>query len=491
MYRNALQQFYREVFSDIRTSPLDPKSLKVLHEIYVQLVLLRDNNTREPVNYGTVFELFAMDPEKAKDTGKTRVAFLGQAGVGKTTFLAKIAYDWATGKHLREISLLFFVPLRETHKVPCFSDIPILKYLPCERHIDNRKVERFVKENQKKVMLLLDGLDEYSGDITNKDPTDALVGIMRGDNLQQTPVIVTTRPWRAEQITRVTAINDQYIRILVEGFKKEDVKVYINKFFKDDADSAESLIHLMTEDTLVSENMAPYPIFCCMLCHIWTEKSRRDAIQTLQTFSQLFDEMFDFLTKQWYSKDSLRNTQKRRNDSLKGIGKVAFEGLLSKQLVFSEKDFQESPGSMQAGCDIGVLSSENRFVVQQDDAHQNYGNVSFPHKLFQEYLAGFYLASLYSEDQSKFKEILKNKIIGNYEEFRYLLYFTAAHGKRLGNAGKALMESLCTEVEDDAFIVDVAFECHDEACYRSSNRALQSKGRCELIQCQCSLASST
>ena len=24
------------------------------------------------------------------------------------------------------------------------------------------------------------------------------------------------------------------------------------------------------------------------------------------------------------------------------------------------------------------------------------------------------------------------------------------------------MESLCTEVEDDSFIVDVAFECHDE-----------------------------
>ena len=84
-----------------------------------------------------------------------------------------------------------------------------------------------------------------------KIPADALIGIMRGDALQHVPVIVTSRPWRAEQITSVVGINKQYDRVLVEGFKKEDVKVYITNFFKQDSASANSLIHLLTEDSLL------------------------------------------------------------------------------------------------------------------------------------------------------------------------------------------------------------------------------------------------
>ena len=88
LYREALQQFYRNVFSEIKTSPLEPKSRKNLEQIYVRLLLLKDDDTREPVTYDKIFELLE------GNSRKSRVAFLGQAGVGKTTFLAKIAYDW-------------------------------------------------------------------------------------------------------------------------------------------------------------------------------------------------------------------------------------------------------------------------------------------------------------------------------------------------------------------------------------------------------------
>ena len=454
LYREALQQFYCDVFSEIKTSPLQPKSRKNLEQIYVHLLLLKDDKSREPVTYDKIFELLE------GNSGKSRVAFLGQAGVGKTTFLAKMAYDWATGKHLKDIHLLFFYPLRDTHRTPCFNDIP-RKYLNRIRHLDSRKVELYMRENQKKVMLLLDGLDEYSGDITQEDPADALIGVMRGDTLQQVPVIVTTRPWRAEQITSVDAINKQYDRVLVEGFKKEDVKLYITKFFEQDSESADSLIHLMTKDSLIAQNMAPYPIFCCMLCHVWSVESRRKAIQTLQTFSQLFDEMIDSLKDQWFSKADLLNSEKRANDSLKYIGDIAYRGLTNQQ-ISTENEFKRSADSLVIGCEIGVLSSEKRFADHQTDVKQNISNVSFPHKLFEEYLAGLYLASMYGEDSARFAKLLKDTILPQYEEFRYLLYFAAAQGKRLGNAGKALMQSLCTEVKDDSFIVDVAFECHDE-----------------------------
>ena len=74
---------------------------------------------------------------------------------------------------------------------------------------------------------------------------------MRGDALQDTPVLITTRPWRAESLTSVESINKQYLRVRVEGFKKRDVELYISKFFEGDTQSAKSLIHFMTDDSLV------------------------------------------------------------------------------------------------------------------------------------------------------------------------------------------------------------------------------------------------
>ena len=42
-----------------------------------------------------LFKIFENENEKA------RIAFLGEAGVGKTTLLAKITHDWAMGNRLQ------------------------------------------------------------------------------------------------------------------------------------------------------------------------------------------------------------------------------------------------------------------------------------------------------------------------------------------------------------------------------------------------------
>ena len=452
--REDLKQFYRNIFDELKTSPLDHKSGKKLEQIYVNLILIKENidtnrnptdrptsrdnsNDAEAENVETVslmsdstYESTGTDSSSSDDMnternnidyskifeiltdkhGKSRMAFLGDAGVGKTTLLVKIAYDWAVGHHLSEIELLFFVPLRAIQTCAHIGDI-IRACVPRTFPIKSKEVDKYIRANQRKVMFLLDGLDEYHGDIKKANPVDVLIGVMRGDDLQKAPVLVTTRPWRVEQITSINYINMRYTRVAVDGFKKKDVKVYITKFFEDDTESAGSLIHLMTEDSLVAETMAPFPIFCCMLCHIWTEKSRREAILKLQTFSQLFDEMIDSLIEQWLSKDIFKNHRKCALDTLRQIGQISYEGLLTKQLIFTEKEFTNSPDSMHIGCEVGVLSSEKGFLPQEAEKNPEHKNVSFPHKLFQEYLSGLYLASIYDVDPTKFAEILKSTIL--------------------------------------------------------------------------------
>ena len=388
-----------------------------------------------------------------------RFAFVGEAGVGKTTLLNKIALDWALDKHLTKIDLLLFVPLRELENCTVLGDILDI-YVSRGIDLNRSKVEEYVRSYPKKVMLLLDGLDEYDGNIREADPTNKMIGILRGDELKQSPVIVTTRPWRAIQITTTPTIDLRYSRIEVHGFTTKDVKEYVNRFFEHDSASAKGLIPMMTDDSLVANHMAPYPIFCSMLCNMWEKVSRRETIRALETFSQLLEEMVYSLTEHWLSKTSFREYRKRCNESLKQIGKVAFEGLLSNKLVFTEESFDEHKDAMKTGCEIGVLSSEKRFAQKKLQTQRGQIDLCFPHKLFQEYLAGLYLAHLLVDPGQL--AFIQDKLLPNYDQFRYLLYFTVAHCREVGHCRDKLIQAMCVLVEDSHFIMDIAFESHDE-----------------------------
>ena len=492
--KEELKTFYRIEFDEIKTSPLDPLSLRKLEHIYVHLVLLGEGTfgMHKPVEYDGLFKIFENEIEKA------RIAFLGEAGVGKTTLLAKIAHDWAMGNRLQDVDLLFYVRLREIENCTYIAEI-LRTFLSDGLNLSDTKLDEYMRTHQRKIMFLLDGLDEYKGNIKLASQSDDLVQIMRGDKYKRAPVIVTTRPWRAEQITSIDTINKKYRRIRVEGFTKHGVQEYIKKYFTGDMDSAESLIYLTTEESLVAQTMAPYPIFCCMMCHMWNwlkKKSERDRIRKLETFSELTQEIINALVEQCAEKlkdkgESLHDCQMRCNESFERIGEIAFRGLLVRQLAFNAEEFRDCMDAMQTGCEVGVLSSKKKFA--HNDTRQKYGTehiseVSFPHKLMQEYLAGYYLASLYRENPKEFVKLLKEKVLDKYGEFSYLLYFTVAHGKRDVKVGRHLMEYLCkalgTNITNTTstvdlfynrstvvnshvdFLVDVAFECHDEEAIR-------------------------
>ena len=436
---------------------MDPKSVKKLEQIYVNLSLLTGDRIerQKEVRYEEVIEMLQNEQNIA------RIAFIGEAGVGKTTLLAKIAYEWAVDRQLTDIDILLYVPLREFKKGARIGDI-LDMYIARGIGMDNQAVEDFMRATQRRTMFLLDGLDEYVGDIRQAEPTDSLVGVMRGDDFKSAPVIVTTRPWCVEQISSTPTLDLRYSLVVVEGFKKKDVVQYVQKFFADDNQSANDLIGVMTEDSVIAQHMAPYPIFCCMLCNMWKSGSKRDTIKSFETFSDLFEEMINSLMEHWLGKEYSRDYRKRYTKSLEQVGKIALHGLLNDKLTFTEQVFDDCKESMKTASELGVLSMEMKFNPNESEKETGQGHISFAHKLFQEYLGGLYLSSLYIIDKESFLSIIKDNIMSNYQKFRYLLYFTAAHGRDQGYAGKPLMKFICQEVHDDEFIVDIAFECHEE-----------------------------
>ena len=89
-----LKSRYRKKYGQIKTSPVNPESWKSLQHIYVSLVLMLGlrGEKEESIDYDGLLKFITNDTPY---DFVTRLAFLGEAGVGKSTLFAKIALDWA------------------------------------------------------------------------------------------------------------------------------------------------------------------------------------------------------------------------------------------------------------------------------------------------------------------------------------------------------------------------------------------------------------
>eukprot|EP00057_Strongylocentrotus_purpuratus_P022985 XP_011677459.1 PREDICTED: uncharacterized protein LOC105444648 [Strongylocentrotus purpuratus] len=256
-------------------------------------------------------------------------------------------------------------------------------------------------------------------------------------------VLVTSRQWRAHEICSNTQLKKVYAFIYIEGFSVDNLNAYITKFFSKDAASSQELIDFIKSNKVITCFVAPFPIFIALLCIMWRESygKRRGAISKLKTYSQLFDAMFDFLVDHYVSKDDSRtgpNVQELRRkipNHLKAINKIAFQGILDRCLEFPEDTFQSCRESLEMGCKVGVLTRVKHATPRCErrmNPSLEMSMVQFPHRLFQEFMAANYLASLHSSYHEKYERIMADMIHEDKSEIRYLLYFTSSRGSELG-----------------------------------------------------------
>ncbi|XP_030838420.1 NLR family CARD domain-containing protein 3-like [Strongylocentrotus purpuratus] len=457
--REKLQDRYIEEFSEVKVSPMDPESRTWLQHIYVSLILMLGCTKHR---YEDLFNFITKKTEKGFIT---RLAFLGEAGVGKSTLFAKIALDWAMGKCLQDITLLFHESFRDIEDSSIFGDI-VMNHFPDDTEINGEWIDNYIKENQRKVLILLDGLDEAKMDIKCQNRKLAIVSIARRERFINTSVLISSRPFGADQIKSIPKIHEKYSYILVKGFTKENTYEYIKQYFKSDTASASSLIHFINSNSFVSEYMAPFPIFCCMLCYMWEVESKRKTTEKLQTISQLMTEI-DFALREQYSsrytdrEGGYQCHMEKAVEAITKVGRVAFEGLLKNQLIFTKEEMEACGEAAAIACQVGILSGKKRLAskeIRQQEGKQFVQEFCFPHKLLQEHTASLYLASLFNYNRPEFNRILTHKLLTDYRAFENVLCFTAAHG---GEVGTSVLEALCKNVDDMEFIIQCAFECHD------------------------------
>eukprot|EP00057_Strongylocentrotus_purpuratus_P019544 XP_011674018.1 PREDICTED: uncharacterized protein LOC105442982 [Strongylocentrotus purpuratus] len=497
---------YRTALCKIRADPLNPDSIAPFKDMYTNLVLEEEYRQRKrPLKYEDLFDL-EVNGEFPK-----RIVIQGEAGAGKTTFCAKIAWDWINDSPVvPKFVWVLVVPFREAKQ---YTIGEIAKsYLSKDNPATACQITEYIRSNPKDVFIAFDGLDEFDGKVVQQrkassksecqqpkfaDQTKArgsssetgdiaLRDIIYSDELAACPVLVTSRPWKVEEIRWDDSLRKLYTFIHVEGFSKENVEVYIHKYFEDNVATANQLIQLTKVNDIISENMAPYPIFIAMLCHMWRElcDEKREKCKSFQTFSQIFDEMFEFLKVHYVQKEitdlgspSFQKYLSQIEKLLEPVAKVAFSGLQENTLLFKEGVFEQCSDSMETACRVGVLSQEKKLSSIYDKSGPPLqSTIFFPHKLFQEYMAGVHLASLYELDHNEFNRLIEQVVLPRKEEFRYLLYFTVSRDKTIANhVMKCMVQGINTRKKGDGgfllddsqnkgdrdFLVDVSFESQD------------------------------
>ena len=366
-----------------------------------------------------------------------RLLVQADGGAGKTTFCAKIAWDWVFGLGFQQFKLVAVIPLRKANNKTVGEVIK--SYLSDNNPFTAAQIDNYILSNPKDVFLVFDGLDELWGKLSDPCQINRIICNLL---FMSGTVLVTSRQWRADEICSSTKLKKVYAFIYLEGFSVDNVTAFITKFFHQDAAPSQELIDFITSNDVIAVNMAPFPLYIAMLCIMWREYDgeRREAMSKLMTFSQLFGEMVDFLVDHCGSKDDshtghpVQELRKMIPNHLKAIGEIAFQGILDRRKEFSEETFQSCRESMEMGCKVGVLTGV-KHAIQRRDRRKNLGlqmfKLQFSHGLFQEFMAAKYLASLHSSDHGKYDRIMAT-ILDTKEENRYLLYFTSAEGSGLG-----------------------------------------------------------
>ena len=429
-----------------------------LSDIYTRLRMVgREKKARATAQQRVVETTEIFNPqEECKQPRKVLIE--GQPGMGKTTYCNKVAYDWAInlkkeGDCFPEFEMVLLLKCRD---VAIGSDLWAAiddQLLPGEiQPKEKEEVFEFIRQNQSKVLLILDGLDELP---SSKRPE--FTDIIQGKMLPLCHLVITARHEGGIPVRKVC---DTLLEI--EGFTYQDSKEFIHKYFAGKEDLAEKLLDKIQNEKRLKE-MTANPLNTALLCLLCEDF--RGILPESRT--QLYVEVVQCVLMRYREKKGLpvENDQdliEIYEDELKLLGLIALNGLYEDNMYFESKKLSNKDAGLPG---FGFLSAQPGSSKRRPCMY--YG---FTHKSFQEFFAGHYLrCQLVSKETSPEILVTDTRYFG---ELREVLKFTcgllAVTSKEIA---VALIISIANKLNKDNVrgCLPVALECIKECRIERSN----------------------
>ena len=372
-----MEKLYTELtLEKVENEPSGTKSVPIqgYEELFEQISQTRAHDSSDLSNRDD-----SKSPQTRRGKKKcVKILCKGEPGMGKTTMMKKIGWDWAAGLFVR-FSIVLFVFL----KVVCPSDAienVIIKQRPELEGmgVTPEKLRSILEKFGNKCLLILDGLDEHALG-KNQD----VLKIVKGQKLLHCNIIVTSRPHSTGEVEQYFGTD-----VRVNGFTLNQAEKFALEILKN-SDTVKKVLSITFSGMHFSTHC---PIVLLIVCILAKEKEI-DLRNKDFSYGELYFKLIRFLYSKYTVRKGIPFEQNTLIDVRKRIGKVAFEAFTGQNSFMKRSDILEKVGP--DAFDYGLLIGHEDFrLIGQDTADIL---ITFAHRTILEFLGSFYLVSIMNE----------------------------------------------------------------------------------------------
>ncbi|XP_078058271.1 NACHT, LRR and PYD domains-containing protein 3-like isoform X2 [Mustelus asterias] len=399
----------------------------------------REKHLRKELEKIRTDQLFQSSFSQRKFKSGNSAAVSGVPGIGKTTMVQKIVYDWATGKIYPHFQFVFSFKFRDLNTINCRINLRnlILFFYP---YFGNILGELW--KNPEGLLFIFDGLDEFKDRIDfadnrrNTEPqymctdpecwcevSDIVYSLIQHKLLPGCSVLVTSRPTALHLLEKA----DISVWAEILGFVGDERKGYFNKFFEDQTVAAAVFKHV--EENEILYTMCYNPSYCWILGlslgPFFTQRDRKQQ-QVPKTITQLYSYyIYNILKNHGREIENLR-------DVLLKLGEMAYTGVSKKKIVFRNEDLIEynlQPSKFLSGFLVELL--------EKDESAQSVV-YTFPHLTIQEFAAA--LSQFLTPDPGEIGKLLSEA--HSEEDGRFEIFLRFVAGLSSPQSARPLVEFL-------------------------------------------------
>ena len=317
----------------------------------------------------------------------------GSPGIGKTTFCLKLAYDWAnqssSAASFPEFELVLLLRCRDIDRdlTAAISE----QLFPKDMSKDDREeLFRFLEdiENQERVLIILDGLDELA-----EESTHHVEDLLHRKRWACCYVLTTTRQEKGIEV-RLQPGFVFNLFLQIKGFTEEDSFEYIRRHFKiagpEHSSKGQKLIEEIENNSLLKD-LLTNPLNLLLLCVVYED--HEGELPSSRT--DLYHVIVLCLLRRYCAKNNVEARKKDRDletqfeKDIRCLGKLAWNCLRSDRHSFFEEELEELESRNEK-----FVIRELGFVYKEESLKRlkPQHEYCFLHKSFQEYLAASYIA---------------------------------------------------------------------------------------------------